>query len=295
MKNNATWRDPILGNRREIELPQGRLEYFESGSGASIVFVHGGFVNANLWRKVVPRLNRTFHCVVLDLPFGSHALPMNPGVDLGAAGGVDLVVRPIDALGLSDVTLIGMDTGGAICQYIVTRKPERIGRLVLTSCDYRNNFPPRIFSYLKLLPVLAPLAPVLFAPMRWRAPRRLPFALGRLSYTRIEGRITDTWSLPAFMDRRIRDDAMSFFRIFNKKHLNAAANELAKFEKPALIAWSRDDKVFPAEHGKRLAQELPNSRLVWIESSLTFSMEDQPEQLSDAIAQFVLETETSPV
>src|SRR5947209_10543988 len=100
MKNNATWRDPILGNRREIELPQGRLEYFESGSGASIVFVHGGFVNANLWRKVVPRLNRTFHCVVLDLPFGSHALPMNPGVDLGEEGAVDLVVGAIEALGL---------------------------------------------------------------------------------------------------------------------------------------------------------------------------------------------------
>jgi pimeloyl-ACP methyl ester carboxylesterase len=54
-KEKATWRDPALEAARELELPQGRLRYFEAGSGSPIVFRHGLLVNANLWRKVGQR------------------------------------------------------------------------------------------------------------------------------------------------------------------------------------------------------------------------------------------------
>ena len=46
------------------------------------------------------------------------------------------------ALDLSDVTLVGNDTGGAICQYLVDTDRSRIGRLVLTNCDCFEQFPP---------------------------------------------------------------------------------------------------------------------------------------------------------
>jgi pimeloyl-ACP methyl ester carboxylesterase len=255
------------------------------------VFVHGYFVNANIWRKVVPKLALDFRCVALDLPFGSHELPMNRDADLSEQGIVDMIVGSIEALRLDDVTLVGMDTGGAICQFIVTERPERIERLVLCSCDYRDNFPPTIFTHLKFLPAIAPLTPLLFAPMRLRAPRRLPNAFGWLSHEQVERRVEDTWILPALDDRRIRADIVKALRIFNKQRLNEAADNLHKFDKPALIAWSRDDRIFLPEHGERLARELPNARLEWIEGARTFSMEDQPERLAGAIARFVRETD----
>ena len=62
----ALWRDPALGGARELELPQGKLRVFEAGTGAPIVFAHGLLVNANLWRKVVPRLSPRFRSL---LPF----------------------------------------------------------------------------------------------------------------------------------------------------------------------------------------------------------------------------------
>jgi pimeloyl-ACP methyl ester carboxylesterase len=295
VKAKVTWRDPALGTRHEVDVPQGRLRYFESGEGPTLVFVHGYFVNANLWRKVVPTLARDSHCVVLDLPFGSHELPMNADADLSEQGIINMIVGAIEALGLDDVTLVGMDTGGAICQFIITQRPERIGRLVLASCDYRDNFPPRIFTHLKYLPAIAPLTPLLFAPMRLRAPRRLPIALGRLSNRQVERRVEDTWILPALDDRRVRADIVKALSIFNKRRLNEAADKLHTFERPALIAWSADDRIFLTEHGERLAQELPNARLEWIEGARTFSMEDQPERLADAIARFVRETEKTSV
>ena len=186
MRAKTSWRDPALGTRRELELPQGRLRCFEAGSGPPIVFVHGYFVNANIWRKVVPDLAPDFHCVALDLPFGSHELPMNRDADLSEQGIIEMIIGAIDALGLNDVTLVGMDTGGAICQFIVTQRPECIDRLVLCSCDYRDNFPPRIFTHLKFLPAIAPITPLLFAPMRLRAPRRLPNAFGWLAHEQVD-------------------------------------------------------------------------------------------------------------
>src|SRR5436190_21831778 len=122
MQDKARWRDPALGTRRELDLPQGRLRCFEAGAGEPVVFVHGYFVNANIWRKVIPRLAPDSRCLALDLPFGSHALPMEPGADLSGAGQVQLVLDAIDALGLDEVTLVGMDTGGAICQFVATQR-----------------------------------------------------------------------------------------------------------------------------------------------------------------------------
>jgi pimeloyl-ACP methyl ester carboxylesterase len=295
MREKARWRDPVLGTRRELNLPQGRLRYFEAGTGPPIVFVHGLFVNANLWRKVFPRLAPDFHCVALDLPFGSHELAMNPDADLSERGVVNLIADAIEALDLDDVTLVGMDTGGAVCQFLVTQRPQRIGRLVLCSCDYRDNFPPRIFSYLKLLPAIPRLVPLLLAPMRLRAVRRVPWSYGWLSKQRVDPVVEDTWVLPGLEDRDVRADAGKLTRIFDKQRLNETADRLSTFERPALIAWSRDDKVFPAKDARGLAIDLPNARLEWIEGARTFSMEDQPERLSELIAGFVREPQKASV
>jgi len=288
-REKATWRDPALGAPRHLELAQGRLRCFETGSGAPIVFVHGLLVNANLWRKVVPRLAPDFHCVALDLPLGAHAFPMKAAADLSPAGVANLIADALEALDLHEVTLVGNDTGGALCQLLLTSRPQRIGRLVLTSCDYRDNFPPAMFSYFKLLPPLSPLVPVLFAPMRLRALRRLPFALGWLSNRPIERRAEDSYILPILGDRAVRADLNKMIRGVDKRLMNEAADHLREFERPALIAWSRDDRFFKPEHAERLASDLPDAQLEWIEGARTFSAEDQPERLAELIAAFVRE------
>ena len=61
----------ISARARTLELHGGRLRAHVTGEGPPIVFVHGALVNANLWRKVVPRLDG-FTRVALDLPLGSH-------------------------------------------------------------------------------------------------------------------------------------------------------------------------------------------------------------------------------
>src|SRR2546428_6959136 len=137
-----------LGNQKEVQLPQGTIAYRERGTGEPIVFVHGALGNADLWRKVVPELSKDFRCIGPDLPLGSHSRPLPADADLSPPGAAKLIADFIAALDLENVTLVANDTGGALSQLVVTRHPERIGRLGLTNCDAYNKFPPSFFRHL---------------------------------------------------------------------------------------------------------------------------------------------------
>jgi pimeloyl-ACP methyl ester carboxylesterase len=283
------WRDPALGDPRELELPGGRLRIFETGSGSPIVFVHGLLVNANLWRKVVPRLAPDFRCVALDMPLGSHELAMPEGAPAGAPAAAAMVADALEALDLDQVTLVGNDSGGAISQIVVTTRAERVGRLVLTSCDYRDNFPPKLFSYFKPAAAVPALMWALLQPMRLTLLRRTPIAFGWLTKPPIDRAAEDSYLYPAITDAAIRRDARAFIRGSNPSQTIAAADRLAEFDRPALIAWSADDRAFPQSDGRQLAADLPNARFELVEGARTFSMQDNPERLSELIAGFVRE------
>ena len=67
-----------LGDRRNVRVPAGTLEYRERGSGPTVVFVHGAAVNGDLWRKVVPELAGGHRCIALDVPLGGHSIALDP-------------------------------------------------------------------------------------------------------------------------------------------------------------------------------------------------------------------------
>jgi pimeloyl-ACP methyl ester carboxylesterase len=286
----ATWRSPALGERKVLDLSGGRrLAYFEAGSGPPIVFVHGLLVNANLWRKVVERLAPDFRCIALDLPLGSHTLPMPEGTDLGAPAIADIVADALEALDLDDATLVGNDSGGAISQMVVTTRPERVGKLVLTSCDYRDRFPPAMFAYFGPAAAIPGAMAALLAPMRLSFPRHTPIAFGWLVKRTIDRDAEDSYLYPAITDGDIRRDVRSFIKGSSTEQTNRAADRLGGFDRPALIAWAGEDKLFPLADGKRLAEDLPNSRLETVDDARTFSMEDNPARLAELIAGFVRE------
>lgn len=283
------WRDPALGEARLLDLPGGRLRVFESGSGPPIVFVHGFLVNANLWRRLVAGLAPEFRCIVLDMPLGAHEHALPEGAPTGAPAMASMVADALDALGLEDATLVGNDSGGAICQIVVTTRPHRVGRLVLTSCDYRDNFPPKMFWYFNPAAAIPGLFWALLQPMRVRFPRHTPIAFGWLVHGTIDRVAEDSYVRPATTDTAIRRDAKGFIRDSDPSQTNAAADRLGRFDRPALIAWSADDRFFPPDDGRRLAEDLPDARFELVPDARTFSMEDNPKRVAELIAGFVRE------
>jgi pimeloyl-ACP methyl ester carboxylesterase len=134
-------RSEELGAPRSVRLPGGEIAYRERGDGPPVVFVHGLLVNADLWRAVVPVVaDAGFRCLAPDWPLGSHELAMASDADLSPPGLASLIGAFLDALDLSDVTLVANDTGGALVQVLMASRPERVSRVVLASCDALERF-----------------------------------------------------------------------------------------------------------------------------------------------------------
>lgn len=277
---------PSLGTQREVELAGSRIRYYESGSGAPVLFVHGLLVNANLWRKIVPVIAEAgYRCLSPDWPLGAHSIPV-PGADLTPTGLADLITQFMDALDLTDVTLVANDTGGAIAQIMLSRSTARVGRVVLASVDCYERFLPPPFN---LLPPLARI-PGSIRPLtellRIRALHPLPFALGWVAKHKVPDEIVDTYLLPSRQSADIRADLRRFLKTANRRYTLDAATRYDSIDIPVLLAWAREDKLFPVRLAERLAGELPDATLKLIDDSYTASPEDQPELLTRMILEF---------
>jgi len=278
-----------------VDLDAGTIRYRDSGSGPTIVFAHGLLVDGSLWRKVTPLLDGEFRCVVPDLPLGSHREAMTAEADLTPPGVARVLADFMAALELHDVTLVGNDTGGAICQLVAANHPERLGNLVLTPCDAYENFLPPFFRPLQYAAKVPGLLTTLVQPMRIRALQRGPMGFGMLiSPENIDPDVLDSWIRPYLGDGGVRRDTIKFLRSISNRYTIEAAEKLRSFDRPTLIAWAPEDRFFKLRFAERLAKEIPNARLVRIEDSRTFVSEDQPERLAEEIASFVRETAPAP-
>ncbi len=275
-----------LGAAHRVELSNGPLHYRDAGDGPTLVFVHGVFVNGDLWRGVVGRLSDRFRCITPDWPLGSHAEPMHPDADLSTPGLAKMVAEFLSAIDAGPVTLIGNDTGGAVCQLVVADHRERIERLVLTSCDAFEVYPPSPFAFLKVVPTVPGAAYALAQSLRLRAVQRLPIAYGWVTTDLPPPDIMRSYTRP-LLDPAIRRDAKKLLRGISKRHTKTAPSRFADFSGPVLLAWAGEDRLFPLSLAHRLAQVLPQARVEIVPGARTFISEDDPAALAGLLDDFV--------
>ena len=279
----------------EITLSCGTIDYVDTGGdGPVVLLLHGMLMDASLWDGVIEALGPQHRCVAPTLPLGAHQRPVAPGTDLSPWGIAGLVAELMERLDLREVTLVGNDTGGALAQLLIggaavdPSAHARIARVVLASCEAFDNWPPgltgRTLELMGRLP--GPLLGVFLQQLRLRPVRRLPIAFGWL--TRYGDSATARWIRPLLTSPRIREDTRRMLRLAFADHdlLLDNADRLSTFDRPALVAWARGDRVMPTEHGRRLADLLPQGRLVQVDDSDTLLPLDQPAALAGLLADF---------
>lgn len=105
-------------------LKQATIDYRELGPEDSphppVLFVHGALVDGRLWAHVADGLARQgFRCIVPTWPLGAHTIAVNDGADLSPPGLATMIRDFMAAVGLADVTLVGNDSGGGLCQFVI--------------------------------------------------------------------------------------------------------------------------------------------------------------------------------
>jgi pimeloyl-ACP methyl ester carboxylesterase len=281
----------VLGEARAVETPAGTIGYRESGTGSPVVFVHGVGVNGDLWRNVAPPLATDHRCIVPDLPFGSHSEPLRADADLSLPGMARIVADFVAALDLDDVAIVANDTGGAVSQWLVGHQPERIERLVLTSCDAFEKFPPTPQRYLEVAARSGALMWLVGWTVRFKFVQRLPTAYGWVTSRPVDAEIMRSFTTPIRTNPGVRRDLRRLLLAVDTKYTFEAAESLRGFDRPALVLWADGDKIFPREHGRRLAELLPQGRFALVADSRTFIPEDQPAQLVSMVRDFLAERE----
>jgi pimeloyl-ACP methyl ester carboxylesterase len=272
-----------------VDLPQGTITYRVvgpvDGTHPAVVFVHGLLVDSRLWTPVADVLaQRGIRCYLPNWPTGSHPIPMKPDADLSPRGIARIIGGFLAAFDLRNVTLVGSDTGGALCQYAIDTDHSRIGRLVLTNCDAFDVFPPRQFAGLIRIGSHAALIKPMLAALIPTSIRHSDAGYG-LTFTKPpDPQLTRGWIQPGLTDKAIRRDAAKLMRSMNPGDLLDVSTRFGAFTKPVHLVWGDADRCFPLEMAERLAGAFPNSTLTPVPGGRTFISMDFPDQVADAIS-----------
>ncbi|GAA2055366.1 alpha/beta fold hydrolase [Williamsia deligens] len=258
------------------------------------VFVHGVLADHRLWSGVADRLAaRGVRSVFPTLPLGAHPVPMSADVALTPASVAAAIAGLVDHLDLRAITLVGNDTGGALCQFLLAAQPDRVGRVVFTNCDAFDVFPPQpfrqVFALLRRPSILRAMIPT----MRLTALRHSPLGYGLLAHAP-DTDLTRSWIDPLLTDAAIRQDLVRFLRAIRPADLDTITHSLAGFDKPVSLVWGSDDRCFTPELGRRLADVFADAEFTPVPGARTFVPLDVPDAVADAVVAIAARSDARP-
>ena len=274
-----------------IELPNATLNYHVAGPADSaeppVVFIHPVLADGSLWLPVMERLAaRGIRSYAPDWPLASHRIPLPEDADQSPRGVARLVLDFLAALDLADVTLVGNDTGGAICQFVVDPELDadssRVTRLVLANCDAFDQFPPPPFT--GLFPLLRNewRLKLLAGQLRLRPLRHSWLGYGLLAKN-LPPELTRAWIEPARTDAGVRRDAVRLFKNIHPQDLLDLSTRLRDVKIPVTVIWGMADRAFKPALGRRLHAAFTDAEFIEVPGARTLLALDAPDELTDAI------------
>ena len=260
------------------------IEYADTGHGPTVLFVHGVYVTGALWNDVVAALGDGFRCIAPTWPLGAHRTPTD-GADLGAEAASRRIVHFVEALDLTDVTVVANDTGGGLVLASLgdpTLDTSRIARLVLTNCDSYEHFPPGSFVQIVKLCRFSAAVGVGILRLLASGPGQSFFLKAVSKHPPNPERQREIFGAFA-TSGAARRDAVTLTASLDPALTLRAVPAIEAFDRPVTLTWGIEDQLFPLDHARRLRDAFPHATLIEIPDSSTYVMIDAPRKLAEAI------------
>ena len=260
-----------------------RMHYVDEGEGDPVVCFHGEPTWAYLYRKMLPPLVAAGQRVVCpDYPgFGRSDKPTERGW-YSYDGFVEHVGDVLAALDLREATVVVQDWGGPIGLRWAVENADRVARLVILNTGLFSGRVSKGF-------------------MAWRdfAERNPDLPVGLVlqgaTATELPDEVVAAYEAP-FPNAESKAGAAQFPLLVptsddapGASEMRAVADELKRWDKPALVAFSDSDPVFPYPRaGEAFCDLIPSAaEQVKIEGAAHFLQEDRGEQIADEIVRFL--------
>jgi pimeloyl-ACP methyl ester carboxylesterase len=256
----ATTMERLDEQRGQVDIKSGPVSYIDTGgSGRPALFVHGLATSSYLWRNVIDELRGDRRCVAFDLPLHG-GTPAAADQDFSLPGLAGFLTQCADAIGLSDIDLVGNDTGGAICQAFAAADPGRLHTLTLTNCEARDNLPPRALLPAKWL-AQAGLSAV---TTRWllsdpRRARRIMYGTGYEDLAHLPEEISRGWLAALAGTREAARQNQRILPSLRARDLRAIEPALRRLQVPTLIVWGTGDRFFDRKWAYWLRDAIPGA------------------------------------
>ena len=260
-----------------------RMHYVDEGAGPPVLLLHGEPTWSYLYRKIIPELTPAARAIAPDyFGFGRSDKPLRRE-DYGYAFHAGSIARLVEELDLRDLTVVVQDWGGPIGLRLAVEQPDRVARLVIMNTGIGGGRPPseewlrfrdwlrrlgsevipgRLLQLSAVQPLSAEVEEAYNAP--WPVPES---KAGILAFPDLVPISPDHPDLPA--------------------HL-AVREQLARWEKPALVLFSDSDPIFSPRDAERIAAHIPGALEPEIVAGAGhFLQEDKGEEIGRRIARFV--------
>ncbi len=226
--------------------------YREAGpkDAPTILLLHGFPTSSAMFRNLIPALADRFHLVAPDYPgFGNSSMPKVDEFAYTFDHLADVIEHFTEAVGLERYTLYVMDYGAPVGYRLATRHPERVQALVVQNGNAYDEGLREFWGPLKAY--WEEKSPENEAALR----KLLTMEATRWQYTHgvrdVKAISPDTWNLDQrFLDRPGNAEIqLALFHSYgsNPPRYPEWQAYFRDHQPPTLIAWGKNDAIFPAE------------------------------------------------
>jgi pimeloyl-ACP methyl ester carboxylesterase len=247
--------------------------------------LHGFGASLYSWQAVMEPFSRLGKVIAFDRPgFGLAERPLtwegqNP---YSPEAQIELVIGLLDHFGVQQAILVGNSAGGAASMQVALAHPERVSGLILVSpAVYSGGGTPAWARPLLATPQMRHLGPLLARQIRARGPELVKIAWHNPALLPAE--MLELYQKPLHVENW--DRALWEFTLASRP--SDLAERLKEFTLPVLVIAGADDRIIPTLDSVRLANELPNARLVVIADSGHVPHEERPAAFMDAVINFL--------
>jgi len=262
-----------------VEVDGLRLHHLDEGSGSTVLCFHGEPSWSYLYRHMLDVLVAHDHRVVCPdvVGFGRSDKPTDPGW-YSYERHCTTMARHLEQLDLQDVTVVVQDWGGPIGLRWAVEHADQVARLVVMNTGLFTGRVSKGF-------------------MRWRdfAERTPDLPVGSIiqggTTTELPPEVVAAYDAP-FPSPESKAGAQTFPLLVPLTADDPGASEMAavqealgRWDKPALVAFSDSDPVFPyPQAGEVFTALLPTAgEQVRIEGAAHFLQEDRGAQIAEAM------------